>query len=472
MFEKLIFIFNYHNNVKHPIFLSDLSSGIYWSHCTDKDTEGKFSCNSKDLHSSKTSTGHQGVFNPYTKNLPKTQFMNQLFEPNDGFIEPCYVWTSNPMDPENISVIPKESECLSQKPYLCRKPVDIEFRGKQKQGANTLCQMTSVSGDISCDFESPHWHRGHCSWAYDDFNSSSVLSWEYDPPSNDTMSRRKNGNHYAKMSGIGFVTITSSLETNCSRIQKGAKIGFIYKMSENARITVHKQSLLKQGSHEMGATNTGLFDERLGYLNHSTNDSWLPFMSEICHKDNDSSSLREWKLRVSLESMTIDGSISIDDIGPCSLFEIHDEEDGTCTSIHKDPQRKLSWKAGEKLCSQSSHKGTPYPASPFTLSHVKYIQLTHDKERNKTTKMNEGLYVWNARGDQRYLSDGSLSTVGNQTSKRDLKTITAEKLHYKKSISCTFESRFHLHLLFYLHLTVGSLIQTNSMTIKWHTTRR
>ena len=135
--------------------------------------------------------------------------MNQLFEPNDGFIEPCYVWTSNPMDPENISVIPKESECLSQKPYLCRKPVDIEFRGKQKQGVNTYCQMTSVSGDISCDFESPHWHRGYCSWTYDDFNSSSVLSWEYDPPSNDTMSRRKNGNHNAKLSGLGFPTITS-----------------------------------------------------------------------------------------------------------------------------------------------------------------------------------------------------------------------------------------------------------------------
>ena len=41
--------------------------------------------------------------------------------------------------------------------------------------------------------------------------------------------------------------------------------------------------------------------------------------------------------------------------------------------------------------------------------------------------MNEGIYVWNARGDQGYLSDGTLSGLNNPTRKTQFASIIHEK---------------------------------------------
>ena len=41
--------------------------------------------------------------------------------------------------------------------------------------------------------------------------------------------------------------------------------------------------------------------------------------------------------------------------------------------------------------------------------------------------MNEGIYVWNARGDQGYLSDGTLSGLNNPARKTQFASIIHEK---------------------------------------------
>ena len=46
------------------------------------------------------------------------------------------------------------------------------------------------------------------------------------------------GNHYAQLKGAGNVTIVTSLETDCNRIQVGAKLGFLYKMTENTTVNI------------------------------------------------------------------------------------------------------------------------------------------------------------------------------------------------------------------------------------------
>ena len=46
---------------------------------------------------------------------------------------------------------------------------------------------------------------------------------------------------------------------------------------------------------------------------------------------------------------------------------------------------------------------------------------------NWNFRMNEGIYVWNARGDQGYLSDGTLSGLNNPARKTQFASIIHEK---------------------------------------------
>ena len=108
----------------------NVTSGLHWSHCTDLNLEGKFSCNSEDLWSSEVMNVRRGVYNPYVRNLPKLKFATDLLEPNDGYIEPCFTLLTNPNDPENFTHIPKEAVCLDPKRYLCRKEIDTNQGAK------------------------------------------------------------------------------------------------------------------------------------------------------------------------------------------------------------------------------------------------------------------------------------------------------------------------------------------------------
>jgi hypothetical protein len=109
------------------MFTVQIKSGLYWSHCTDTNEENKFMCSSEDLWSPQTQISRRGVHDPYMVRLPKSQFANDLLEPNDGYIEPCYSLTSDSMKPENFTLNPSESNCLDPKPYLCRKEISHEI---------------------------------------------------------------------------------------------------------------------------------------------------------------------------------------------------------------------------------------------------------------------------------------------------------------------------------------------------------
>ena len=86
--------------------------------------EGKFTCNSDDRWSFESMNAHRGVYKTYLRNLPKPRFATKLLEPNDGYIEPCYTFTSDPTDPENITMAPREAVCLDPKQYLCRMEIN------------------------------------------------------------------------------------------------------------------------------------------------------------------------------------------------------------------------------------------------------------------------------------------------------------------------------------------------------------
>ena len=86
--------------------------------------EGKFTCNSEDRWSLDTMNQQRGVYKSYVINLPKPRFATELLEPNNGYIEPCYTLTSDPIDPENFTMAPKEAVCLDPKQYLCRMEIN------------------------------------------------------------------------------------------------------------------------------------------------------------------------------------------------------------------------------------------------------------------------------------------------------------------------------------------------------------
>ena len=110
------------------IFTVNIPSDLYWTHCNDLKAEGKFTCSSEDLKSSNSAIGQQVSYQPYIIDLPKTQFANALREPNNGYIEPCYTFTSNSTDPENLPSDPKSTKCLQPNMYFCKKEV---ISGKQ-----------------------------------------------------------------------------------------------------------------------------------------------------------------------------------------------------------------------------------------------------------------------------------------------------------------------------------------------------
>lgn len=105
--------------------LVNVTSGLHWSHCTDVNEEGKFTCNSEDRWPSDVYNLRRGVHKNYVTDLPKLRFATTLLEPNDGYIEPCFTLSTDANDPENFTNIPKEAICLEPKPYLCRKEIHI-----------------------------------------------------------------------------------------------------------------------------------------------------------------------------------------------------------------------------------------------------------------------------------------------------------------------------------------------------------
>ncbi len=68
-----------------------MKSGLYWLHCMDSITQNKFICRSDELWSPGTQIHRRGIFEPYLKHLPKSEFANALLVFMAGVIVVSYI---------------------------------------------------------------------------------------------------------------------------------------------------------------------------------------------------------------------------------------------------------------------------------------------------------------------------------------------------------------------------------------------